>query len=83
MRRDPIRERLILEENRRMILLRRMMDRTLDRLRAPEVQWEEARRIIGQARELALRLFPGKESVFDLVYKPRFYKVLDEKWRLM
>lgn len=66
-----------------MFLLRRLMDRTLDRLRAPEVQWEEARRIIGRARAMALRLFPGKESVFDLVYKPRFYKVLDEKWRLM
>ena len=83
MDRDPVREGLIRQENRRIRQLGGLMDRTLEALREPDLPWEEARRMICRARRQALRLFPGKEAVFDLVYKPRFYKVLDEKWRLM
>ena len=80
---ESVRNRLIEDEERRMRILREWTDRTLEKLRSPDLGWEEARRLIGRGRRLAVRLFPGKETVFDLVYKPRFYKVLDEKWRLM
>ena len=59
------------------------MDETLKKLESADLPWDEARLLINRAREKALQLFPEKGEVFDLVYKPRLYRVLDEKMRFM
>ena len=43
---------------------------------------EEARDVVNHARKTALQLFPGKEDTFDLIYGPRFRRILSEKFHL-
>ena len=31
---------------------------------------------------LAIRMFPGKESTYDLLYRPRFQRLMREKYNL-
>ena len=43
---------------------------------------EEARELIASARKAALRMFPGKEFTYDLLYRPRFQRLMREKYNL-
>jgi hypothetical protein len=43
---------------------------------------EEASELVASAREAALNMFPGKELAYDLIYRPRFQRLLSEKYRL-
>ncbi len=43
---------------------------------------EEASELIAAARRAALHLFPGKEFAYDLIYRPRFQRLMHEKYRL-
>ncbi len=43
---------------------------------------EEASELIASARQAALRMFPGKELAYDLIYRPRFQRLMREKYRL-
>jgi hypothetical protein len=43
---------------------------------------EEASELIASARQAALAMFPGKELAYDLIYRPRFQRLLQEKYRM-
>ena len=43
---------------------------------------EEASELIASARRAALTMFPGKELAYDLIYRPRFQRLLQEKYGL-
>ncbi len=43
---------------------------------------EEASELIASARQAALNMFPGKELAYDLIYRPRFQRLLREKYQL-
>ncbi len=43
---------------------------------------EKASELIASARKAALRMFPGKESTYDLLYRPRFQRLMREKYNL-
>ncbi|HYM12441.1 MAG TPA: hypothetical protein VEU62_17015 [Bryobacterales bacterium] len=43
---------------------------------------EEASELIASARRAALNLFPGKELAYDLIYRPRFQRLMAEKYGL-
>ena len=43
---------------------------------------EEASELIASARRAALHLFPGKELAYDLIYRPRFQRLMQEKYHL-
>ena len=43
---------------------------------------EEASELIASARQAAFRMFPGKELAYDLIYRPRFQRLMHEKYRL-
>ena len=43
---------------------------------------DEAIRLIEGLRRSILRLFPGKEKTFDLIYGPRFRRILYERFPL-
>lgn len=43
---------------------------------------EEASELIASARKAALSMFPGKELAYDLIYRPRFQRLLTEKYHL-
>jgi hypothetical protein len=43
---------------------------------------EEASELIASARNAALAMFPGKELAYDLIYRPRFQRLLTEKYNM-
>ncbi len=43
---------------------------------------EEASELVASARKAALTLFPGKELAYDLIYRPRFQRLMREKYHL-
>jgi hypothetical protein len=72
-----------LEEDRRIEQLRQLVDDATEQLLRPEIGWEEGRKLIENVRKRAIELFPRKEGVFDLICKPRFYRILDEKFHML
>ena len=69
---------LLVEENRRMRLLRFAVDLAFQSLMTTPLSLPEAERLIHGTRNLACSLFPGKEHVFDLIYLPRFRRAMHE-----
>ena len=43
---------------------------------------DEASRMIADSREAAFAVFPGKELAYDLIWKPRFQRLMVERFRL-
>ncbi|NYF79147.1 hypothetical protein [Granulicella arctica] len=43
---------------------------------------DEAAQMIGDSRKAALAMFPGKELAFDLIWKPRFQRLMRERFRI-
>jgi len=44
---------------------------------------DEASQMIADARAAALAMFPGKELAYDLIWKPRFQRLMMERFRIM
>ena len=70
------------EENRRLRTLRLLVDFALAYLAQTNLPLEEAQAVVEGVKRQALRLFPEKEETFDLIYLPRFRRLLEEKYRL-
>lgn len=47
-----------------------------------ELSLAEARGMIENARRIVLGLFPDKEPTFNLIYRPRFHRLLMERFGL-
>ena len=43
---------------------------------------EEASELIASARKAALTMFPGKDLAYDMLYRPRFQRLIHEKYGL-
>jgi len=43
---------------------------------------EEASSIIANTRRAVLAMFPGKEFAFDIIYRPRLQRLINERFRL-
>lgn len=76
---DP--EEFLAEEDR-LRRLRRAMDITAALLWKVDLTLAEAQDVISHARRTALQLFPDKEATFELIYSPRFRRILSEKYQL-
>ncbi|HAS54409.1 MAG: hypothetical protein A2X56_11650 [Nitrospirae bacterium GWC2_57_13] len=68
------------DEEKRMRKLRMVVDLTQAILLQADLTMREAFDLIKEARETALNLFPGKGDVFDLVYAPRFKRIISERF---
>ena len=69
------------EERRKVRRLQLMMDMVLSVLRQdPDLTLEEATDIVANCRNAALAMFPDKELAFDLIYKPRLERVVEERF---
>ena len=68
----------IQEENRRIRQLRIMTDLLIQLLMSGRVSMSETDSMICGVKEFAMRLFPGKEPEFELIYMPRFRRALLE-----
>lgn len=44
---------------------------------------DDASQMIADSRAAALAMFPGKELAYDLIWKPRFQRLMRERFRIM
>jgi hypothetical protein len=73
----------ILEENRKVRRLQIVVNLVLNVLAQSDLPVEEASELVAQTRRFALDLFPDKELAYDLIYQPKFKRLMTEKYRLM
>jgi hypothetical protein len=79
MARNPEPE-AIAEELQRARVLRMTVDLTANILIQQPLSWTEALELVAATRRRALELFPEGEGTFDLVLKPRFERLLRERF---
>ena len=70
----------IKEENKKIRRLRFMVDFTLSLISQANMTREEALEHYIKVKKYALRLFPGKEDAFEIIYAPRFKRLISEKY---
>jgi hypothetical protein len=70
------------EESRRARRLRIVVDMALNIIAQGDLSLEDALDLTAATRRVALRLFPGKEDAFDLIYRPKFQRLISEVYRL-
>jgi hypothetical protein len=68
------------DENRKIRHLKMMVNLGLALLRQERLSLTEAEEIVESIRRSALRMFPGKETTWEIVYAPRFRRAIDERW---
>lgn len=71
------------EENRlirRMQMMMNLLMQTIAQDRNLTV--DEASHMIADARSAALAMFPGKELAYDLIWRPRFQRLMRERFRI-
>lgn len=73
------RKKALEEEDRKIRRLRFLTDFVAQLLSRPETSILEAYGLIQYARREALRMFPGKECTFDLIYQSRFRRILEAR----
>lgn len=69
-------------EEIRLKRLRNIMDFTAALLWQADLTLSEAQKLVANARERALELFPDKGATFDLIYGSRFRRILAERYHL-
>ncbi len=72
----------LIEEECRMRKLRLMVDITQSILMQSNLSINEACTLLENTKRSVLKLFPDKEEVYDLIYAPRFNKIIAERFSL-
>jgi hypothetical protein len=72
------------EEQRLLRRLQMMMNMVMQTIAQDgSLTVDEASQMVADARTAALAMFPGKELAYDLIWKPRFQRLMQERFRLM
>ena len=72
----------IAEEHKKIRMLRLIVDLTMSLISQGRMTREEALEYFMKVKDFALRLFPGKEVAFEIIYAPRFKRIINEIYRL-
>jgi hypothetical protein len=75
-------EEFLREEEKKMRRLRYIVDLTEAVLMQSNLTLRESLELMDQTKKAALVLFPGKESVYDLIYMPRFRRIIEERFTI-
>jgi hypothetical protein len=70
-------------ENRQVRRLQIVVSLVMNTIRQSDFPIEEAAELVASTREFALRLFPDKTLAYDLIYQPRFKRLLAEKYKIV
>jgi hypothetical protein len=71
------------DEPRRLRRLQVMMSMVMSVIsQDPDLTVEEASEMAANARRAALAMFPDKELAYDLIYRPRLQRLMNERFRL-
>ncbi len=68
------------DEDRRIRQLQVVVSLALSVIAQTDMEAARAWEMVWATRRTALHLFPGKERAFDLIYLPRFLRLLDERF---
>jgi len=71
------------EEQRLIRRLQLMMNLVLQTIAQDTSLIDEASQMIADSRKAALAMFPGKELAYDLIWRPRFQRLMRERFRIM
>ena len=77
---DAVRRAALAAEERRMRQLRLLVDTSTAVLRIRPLTRPEAEAVVDALRRQVLALFPDKEATFDLIYTPRFRRLIAERF---
>ncbi|HWG17258.1 MAG TPA: hypothetical protein VN678_05315 [Acidobacteriaceae bacterium] len=74
-----------MEEERRLIRRMQMMMTLVMQTIAQDssLTYDEAAQMIADARRAALAMFPDKELAYDLIWRPRFQRLIRERFLVM
>ncbi len=74
-----------LAEERKLIRRLNMMMNMVMQVLAQDttLRIEEASEMIADSRKAALAMFPGKDLAYDLIWRPRFQRLMRERFRLI
>jgi hypothetical protein len=73
-----------LEEQRLLRRLQMMMNLVMQTIAQDHsLTIDEASQMIADSRKAALAMFPGKELAYDLIWRPRFQRLMRERFRIM
>jgi hypothetical protein len=71
------------EENRKLRRLQIMMSMVISVIsQDPNMTVEEASELVANSKRAALALFPDKELAYDIIYRPRLQRIMNERFRL-
>jgi hypothetical protein len=70
------------EESRQIRRLRIVVNMALQVIAQGCIPIEEAHDLVAATRRVALQLFPGKGEVYDLIFRPKFQRLISEVYRL-
>ena len=70
------------DESHLLRRLRVVVQLTPETIAGGDLSAEDASRMIAETRNLALTMFPGKENAFDLLYRPKFQRMMRAVYRL-
>jgi hypothetical protein len=73
-------EKEVKEENRKIRYLRFLVDFSILSIEQDDLLIEEAMRLVEDVKRAACSLFPGKEETFELIYRTRFNRVIQERF---
>jgi hypothetical protein len=77
-----MREELIKEEEKNMKRLRLIVDLTQAVLMQSDLTLQESLDLMENTKKAALNLFSDKEFVYDLIYTPRFQRIINERFTI-
>lgn len=75
-------EKEVREENRKIRFLRYLVDFSILSIQQDDLSFGEALKVVEEVKRAACSLFPGKEETFELIYRPRFQRVIQERFGL-
>jgi hypothetical protein len=70
----------IYKEEEKIRVLKIIVDITQAILMQSELTLQEAYILLENTKKSALRLFPDKEDVYELIYTPRFRRIITERF---
>ena len=72
------------EEQKLIRRLQMMMNMVMQVIaQDPSLTVDDAAQMIADSRKAALAMFPGKELAYDLIWRPRFQRLMRERFRIM
>jgi hypothetical protein len=71
----------LLEEEKKLKRLRFVVDFALEYIKNQDITHDEALKIVEGVKKYALKNFPDKEEAFEIIYIPKFKRLLNEKFK--